>query len=228
MHSFSLETLIKYILDWSEVWALFIPLYIVLVVSKRQPALIKPVIIYLWLALVINLLADIIADFKTHLPTWAFSNNPLYNIHSLVRFACFSYFFITIEQQKITYILKLLPAVLLLFVIINFAFFEDFFDRTSLSGNLLTVESYLLLIYCMLYYLARLRDEDERIADRKDFWIVTGLSLYVVFNFFLFLFYKPLVDENPMLAVRMWNVHNIAYIIFCVLIAKAFYVPDSN
>ena len=118
--------------------------------------------------------------------------------------------------------------VLVAFVIINFSLFENFFNSASLSGNLLTVESYLLLIYCMLYYLFRLQDEDERIAGRKDFWIVTGLGLYVVFNFFLFLFYQPLLYENPVLAVQMWNVHNVAFIIFCILIAKAFYVPDSN
>src|SRR5689334_975978 len=100
MYTLSPGGFIVHLLDWSEVWAITIPLIVVLTLGKRQPAFIKPVIVYLWVALIINLLADIIADFKTYLPGWAYSNNPLYNIHSIVRFACFSYFFIGVEEGK--------------------------------------------------------------------------------------------------------------------------------
>ena len=58
-----------------------------------------------------------------------------------------------------------------------------------------------------------------------DFWVVTGLSIYVVINFFVFLFYVPLLTENPDLADRMWSIHNLAYITMCIFIAKAFYEP---
>ena len=37
----------------------------------------------------------------------------------------------------------------LAFLVINFIFFENFFNRDSFSGNLLTVEAYLLLVYCL-------------------------------------------------------------------------------
>lgn len=80
----------------------------------------------------------------------------------------------------------------------------------------------------MQYYLSQLHNEVERISDKKDFWVVTGLAIFVVINFFLFLFYVPMIEENPVLAGNMWNVHNVAYILFCILIAKALYVPDIN
>ena len=60
-------------------------------------------------------------------------------------------------------------------------------------------------------------------VDTPHFWIVTGLCVYVVVNFFVFLFYLPLLDVDFRLSVNMWNVHNIAFIIFCVFIAKGFY-----
>jgi hypothetical protein len=114
------------------------------------------------------------------------------------------------------------------FVIINFTFFENFFNPLHLSGNLLAAEGYLLLIYCMLYYLSRLKDEIEVLTSGKDFWVVTGLSIYVVINFFVFLFYVPMLKENPQLAINMWSVHNVAYIILCIFISKAFYATAAN
>ncbi len=218
---------LQLILDWSEVWALLIPLF-VLVVRGKQPPLLKPVIVYLWLALLFNFIADVIGDFKRYFPAWIQSNNPLYNVHSLVRFACFSYFFISLKQSSTNAIQKIIPFLSLLFVLINFSFFENFFNPMHLSGDLLAVEAYLLLIYCMLYYLLRLKKDVEVISGGKVFWVVTGLSIYVVINFFVFLFYLPMIKLNPMLADKMWTIHNIAYIIFCILIAKAFYVHNEH
>jgi hypothetical protein len=76
-----------------------------------------------------------------------------------------------------------------------------------------------------LYYLAKLRDEDDDLSRGPDFWVATGLSIYVVVNFFVFLFYVPMIDQNSSLADNIWNVHNIAYIILCIFITKAFYEP---
>lgn len=116
----------------------------------------------------------------------------------------------------------------MVFIIINFVFYENFFNYNILSGSLLAVEAYLLLIFCMEYYLSELNDEVENLLSSKNFWIVTGLGIYVVINFFIFLFYVPMIRENQLLAAQMWNVHNVAYLIFCILIAKSFYAPVSN
>ena len=145
-----------------------------------------------------------------------------------MRFTCFSYFFISLPQASFFTFRRFLPLLSLLFLIINFTYFEDFTNPAHLSGNLLATEAYLLLIYCMQYYLSQLRAEIEVISSGPDFWIVTGLSIYVVINFFVFLFYVPMIIENPFLADKIWDVHNIAYIIFCMFIIKAFYEPVRN
>jgi hypothetical protein len=44
-----------------------------------------------------------------------------------------------------------------------------------------------------------------------------------VVNFFVFLFYLPMIYVDVTLAVNIWNVHNIAFITFCLLLTKAFY-----
>lgn len=221
--------IVTLILDWSEVWALLIPLFF-LMFGNKQPSLLSPVIVYLWLALVLNLFGDVITDFKKpyHFPAWLQSNNPIYNIHSVVRFTCFSYFFISLPQLQFKTLKKVIAIVFLLYSIIDFAFFENFFYPDHLSGNLLSAEAYLLLIYCMLYYLGVLNDEDDIAFKGPVFWIVTGLSIYVVINFFVFLFYVPMITQNRVLATGIWNVHNVAYIILCLFIARALYATTGK
>lgn len=214
-------------LDWSEVWALLIPLT-VLLFRRGRPRFLRPVIIYLLLALFINTIIDVIVFYKVYFPDWLQSNNPFYNLHSVMRLACFSIFFIGLPQTSFVTIKKVLAVLSLLFIIINFIFFENFFNPDYFSGNLLTVEAYLLLVYCMLYYLSELRDVDNAITGGPAFWIVTGLSIYVVINFFVFLFYLPMIYVNRLLAENIWNVHNIAFIIFCIFLTKAFYGPFRN
>ncbi|HEU5165387.1 MAG TPA: hypothetical protein VFU29_07600 [Chitinophagaceae bacterium] len=221
------------ILDWSEVWALLIPLT-VLLFFRPQPATLKPVIIYLWIAFILNIGIDIIMILrdnrldwvKTHFPEWLKTNNPLYNVHSVARFICFSIYFIQLPHASFTKLKKLLAVASAIFIVINFSIFENFLNPRSFSSNLLATEAYLLLVYCMLYYLSELKDDSKNLFNGPDFWVVTGLSIYVVVNFFVFLFYLPMIDVDLELAVNIWNVHNIAFIIFCVFIAKGLYGSD--
>lgn len=214
-------------LDWSEVWALLIPLT-VLLLFKKQPRYLKPVVIYVCLAFVINLTGNILGDYGKDLglPSFLQRNTFMYNTHSIVRLACFSAFFILLKQPYLVTLKKVVPLLSLLFVIINFAFFEDFNSEYHLSGRLLATEAFLLLLYCLQYYLFKLNEDIEAPKREADFWMVTGLSIYVVINFFVFLFYVPMINKNLRLAEKMWDYHNIAYIILCIFIAKAFY--DSH
>jgi hypothetical protein len=224
-----MSKILEIIFDWSEVWALLIPLFFI-VFRHKQPASLKPVIIYLWLALVLNLCGDAIGDFKKiyHLPHWLQSNNPLYNIHSVVRFACFSYFFISLPQPQFKTFKKIIVLVFVVYFIIDFAFFEHFFLYDHLSGNLLSAEAYALLIYGMLYYLAVLNDENDAPFKGPVFWIATGLCIYVVVNFFVFLFYVPMINQDINLTLGIWKVHNAAYIILCLFITRAFYATNRT
>ena len=214
-------------MNWSEVWAPLIPL-VLLLFKRNQPFFLKPVIVYLVFAVFINLAGDIIGAFPRYLPSWLQSNNPLYNVHSVIRFICFSYFFTALRQTSFIKLRYILPVVSLLIIIINFRYVENFGNPSHLSGNLLAAEAYLLLIYCMQYYLAKLRDEVDDLTSGPDFWVVTSLSIYVVVNFFVFLFYVPMLNQDITLAINIWYIHNLAYIVLCVFITKAFYEPAGH
>jgi hypothetical protein len=212
------------LMNWSEVWAPLVPLT-VLLYKKNQPRFLTPVIVYLFLALMINLAGDLIDALKHYLPYWLQSNNPLYNVHSIIRLICFSYFFAVLPYTPTKRLKFIISVVSVLVILINFGFIENFGNPSHLSGNLLAAEAYLLLVYCMQYYLAKLKNEEDDVSSGADFWVVTGLAIYVVVNFFVFLFYVPMLDQNIRLAINIWYLHNVAYIVLCIFITKAFYEP---
>lgn len=178
------------VLLWSEVWAILIPL-IVLQVKQGQPASLRPVIIYVWIAFLLNLAIDVIMTINIYFKNDYLSNNPLYNLQSVARFICFSFYFIKIQPGNFLRLKKTITLLALIILILNFLFVENFFNYFSFSGNLLATEAYLLLVFCMLWYLGELKDNDENLFNSPHFWVVTGLSIYVVVNFFVFLFICP-------------------------------------
>lgn len=209
-------------LDWSEVWALLIPIA-VLLWRRHQPPTLRPVIIYLWLALIINIAIDVIMVMNGRVQGIEFSNNPLYNSHSVIRFVCFSIFFMLLPGASFNKIKLGIAIIAGASLLVNFIFIENFFNFDAFSGNLLAAEAYLLLVYCMFYYLNELKDDEKNLFAGPEFWVVTGLAIYVVVNFFVFLFYLPMIYIDRDLAINIWNVHNIAFIIFCLFISRAFY-----
>lgn len=220
------------IYDWCEVWAPLIPLFVWMKYPK-QPAYFKPLFIYLWIAILLSLVADIgwkIKDYiskdfyKTHDLPWLEDNNYLYNIHSVVRFICFGFFFSRLESSSNSKILKVLPWLGLGFVLVNFIFFESFFGGESISSLLFATEAGLLLLYCLHYFLSGLQGEIMQSSKAPEYWVVLGLSIYVVLNFFYFLFYQTLIDEgHGKLVADLWYAHNATFIILCIFIAKGFY-----
>src|ERR1700741_3192173 len=105
---------------WSEVWALLIPLTIFLFKRKSITGILKPVVYYLFVALVLNFIADFIWRFQSptrlNLPEWLQNNIPVYHIHSIVRLILFAWFFNLLKEPFLAKIKKNIPPVFLLFV----------------------------------------------------------------------------------------------------------------
>jgi hypothetical protein len=211
------------VFDWAEVWALLMPLA-VLFRYRKQPSLYRLMIIYVWISLLINLVIDLTWKLRTYLPSDLNSNNYLYNTHAVVTFVLFSLYFIKLNQPFMLMIKKAIPIIFLAFLIINFFFFEKFFDYWKFSSRLLAIEAVLLLVYCLLYYFYKVKDENESMTmQQPDFWIVTGLGIYVAVNFFIFLLYNELTVLTSQFAIQIWNVHNISYVVFNFFLARGLY-----
>jgi hypothetical protein len=225
--------IIHKILETSEVWALLIPL-VFWPARKSAFKYLRPVKWFILFALFINTLIVLIYYFRKEwtAPYFLESNNYLYNLQSVVRFFCFTLFFILLPQRSLRLVKIGLTLAFVIFLVINFTFFEDFMYSESFSGRVLAIEVSLLLLFCMLYYFEILNDHpaktEETIHRPPSFWIVTGLSIYVVINFPIFLFYRAMLNQFVNFAVGIWDLHNISFIIFCIFLARAFYVARKT
>ena len=219
-------------MDWSEVWALFIPL-IFLFKFKKQPSYLFPIVIFIFISLYVNFLIDLSWKGKHafNFPDWFKVNTYFYNALSIIRFLLFSLFFIKLSQPAHSLIIKVILALFLIFVIINFSFFEKFVNywydvngklKATLSSKLLTVESIGMLFYCIRYYFNKLQEDKSESTRPPDFWVVTGLSIYYVSSFLIFLFYQSLLKYSQPFAVLIWKIPDITFLILCIFIAKSF------
>ena len=201
------------ILDYSEVWATIFPILIWCIKKPKQDFLV-PVKIYLLLAVILNILIDL-AYFEIFT-----DNNFLYNITSIFRLFSFMWFFALFNipsDKKIQFALFFIAASL---ITINFIFIDLF---KSFSSKTFTLEGIMLIIFCVLYFLRKLKSDEISSSFDASLYIVTGLAVYEAVCFPIFLFYDMLIEKTKGYAVDIWNVHNIAYIVFCLFIARAFY-----
>lgn len=212
-------------IDWSEVWSLLIPLATILWV-KKIPAAARPIFIYVCVALLLNFLQDYF--WKKRL-VFSFSSTPgdniiFYNLHSIARFILFGWFFINIKQPFLPTLKKIVLVAFIIISQVNFIFFERI---TSFSSRILGLEAGGILFYCLLYYLNLLMQEDTS-TEKKDatFWLVTGISIYIVISFPLFLFYKTLSVKFQDFAIGIWGLHNVVYCVLCIFIARYFYAVN--
>jgi hypothetical protein len=195
--------------------------------KREMAAYLKPVRWYVLIALVLNLGIMLIWKYKDE---WdigktdlLYSNNFLYNIHSITRLVLFSLFFILLKKRFMHRIKMILPALFIALAVINFIFFEDFFNRNLFSTRMLAIEAGILLFYCLQYYIfLNLEERTGTLNQQKGFWVVTGLFIFVAACFFIFLFYSYLTAADKKFAVDIWDVHNLAYIILGICLAISF------
>ena len=227
-----MNTYVQSILNWAEVWGLALPLFFI-IIRKNIPDYLQPVRLYVILAFILNICSNVVWKFKDNFGfepgDFFWSNNFLYNTHSIVRLLLFSWFFILLKQPFIPRIKLILPVMFMAFVLVNFTLHENFFNRQMLSSRLLATEAAILLFYCLQYFIYLLvEDRSHSLAKQPGIWVVTGLSIYVAACFFIFLFYTYLIQLDIDFAVSIWNVHNLAYIILCIFLARAFYEPERH
>jgi hypothetical protein len=210
----------KTILDWSEAWAPLIPLA-VWMRHREQPRYLKPVVLYVGFSLVTNVAIDLIWKLRLVIPVPYNSNNWLYNVHSVGRFLLMAAFFIRLRQPFLR-VVKWVGVVFFIgFVVVDFGWFERFFDYANLSSRLLAMEAGLLLFYCLQYYFYKVKEDLEIGRGQPDFWVVTGLGIYVAINFFIFLLYTELSVYYTRFAVDIWSIHNVSYVLLHICLAKA-------
>lgn len=213
------------ILDWSEVWALLIPLLIIVRYRPKGKSA-GPLTGYVIAGFLLNLLAICMVEFHQYVPGWMYiddfiNNNIVYNTHSLVRVLFLSAYILAVRPYRFPVLLKTLLAAYLVFILINFSFFSSPF---YLDTKLFAAESIVLLLMCFTYFFHSLHDESKtNWLKHPAFIVCTGVCLYEVITFFIFLFFYPLSITNTSFFVVTMRIYTLAFILLCILLAVALY-----
>lgn len=215
-----MNPLIEQILNWSEVWSLIIPLTVILI-YKPSGNQSKPLVLYIIVALLLNSIAFVIAEFHKSLPSWLKDNNIYYNLHSIARVIFLSWYIIRVRPYRSLLQLQLLLVAYFIFLLVNFIFLDNI---SVLSSQLFSAESIVLLLLSISYLLRSIQDDSEtNWIKHPSFIAVTGISLYEAASFFIFLFFWPLFEENPEFGNLTMSIHIVMYIILCIMLALALY-----
>ncbi len=199
---------------------MLIPLAIILLYQKPVPET-RPVIVYVYVALIINLAATIMFVFHSDMPSFLKNNNICYNIHSIVRVLFFSWYLHKLHLPKLQRLIKMATPLYIGFVLINFIFFESPFFISSL---LFSAESIFILVLCLFYFFHSIQDDSEtEWTGHPSFTISAGIGFFEAITFFIFLFYNPLYVENRKFGKLTFTIHNFTYVIFCIMLAIALY-----
>ncbi len=215
-----MDDIIKSIRDWSEVWSLFIPLAVIVIYRNRLEGM-KLIILYVMVALFLNLSATILYVYHKSMPPLLRNNNILYNLHSFARVAFFSWYIIQIRHHRYALAYKLILACYLAFVIFNFTAVDS---PLYFSSRLFTAESIVLLVLCLSFFIRSMQDDSEiNWLKHPSFLVCTGIALYEAINFFIFLFFYPLLEKDREFGKMTMTIHHIVFTVLCLMLALALY-----
>jgi len=204
---------------WSEVWALLIPL-IILLIFKPKGKSIRPLIIYVYVGFGLNLISTILYVYHYQMPVFLQNNNIYYNLHSIARVIFFSWFILSIRSQKSLFFYRILILAYGIFIVANFAFFENIL---FLSSHIHTIESITLIVLCSIFFLNTIWDNsDINWLSRSSFFVCAAIGLYEVIGLFIFLFFYELAGKDKEFGQITMLIRKISLIILCLLLCLSF------
>jgi hypothetical protein len=210
---------------WSEVWGLLIPLIVIGFIRPKGKD-IRLLIAYVISAFILNFSAIFTLVYPNLVPNFLkYNNNVFYNVHSFIMVIFFSLYIISTRKYKSAFILKILLVIYFVFVILNFTFLEPLL---ILSTRHFTTGSIVLLIMCLYYFIHSIQEESQtNWLKHPSFIICSAILMYEAITFFIYLFFYPMFNEvynkDLSFASLMMRIYQIAFVIFCILLAMALY-----
>lgn len=213
------------ILNSAEVWGLLIPL-ICIILWKPQNKALKPLIAYVIIALILNSIATLSWFFNTQMPDFLQNNNVFYNLHSIARVIFLTWFLVNITNPFLKRLSKLVLGLYVIFVLVNFTFFESIF---FISTRLFICQSILLLFLYITNLLRSLKEDTRTNWTREpSFLVTTGVLIYEASTFFVWLFIMELSVTDPQFGLFCLDLYKIFFVIFCLFLTAAIYRAEKH
>lgn len=212
---------LKLIWEWSEGWAMLIPLLAILI-FRPKGRYVWLLITYILLAFAINFFAQLVLQCYYLFPnSFSNNNNIYYNVHVVLRVLILGWYIISVRPYKYYKLHKALLFLFIVFTLINFIFFES---PLLLSIRLFAAGNITLIICCVSYFLRSiLEDSTVNWLKHPSFIVCTAVCLYEAVTFFIFLFIYPLSYTDPEFGLVTLRIYQVILVIFGILLAIALY-----
>lgn len=142
-------------------------------------------------------------------------------IIELVVFTVLIRIFILNEKMKI--VLRYLPIIFFTFLIATFIIKANFNFSQPFIQQVFTIQAFFLIIPCIFYYIDLFnREPSLELLNEPSFWIVTGLSFFMVCTLPFSIFGEYIMRSNYKLYLELFSIFNIFYCLLFVMIIRSY------
>lgn len=187
-----------------------------LIYYKKLGKALHALIVYLCIALLINIAGIIMASYNKN-------NLPLLHLYTAFELVAVTWYykraFCTLLADKLSRIIMIVYPVL---CVINFCFFQSIYQFNTYTRPL---EAIIIIAFSTLYLSGQQNRNYKQITPDAGRWVASGFLLYFGSSFFQFVF-SNVLSKHTSHDVRliMWNIHDtfvlIMYLIFFIAIQR--------
>lgn len=183
---------------------------------KQLSKALHALIIYLGIALLINIAGIIMATYNKN-------NLPLLHLYTAFELVAVTWYyqraFNTPLADKYCRIIMIVYPIL---CVINFSFFQSIYQFNTYTRPL---EALIIIAFSTMYLSGQHNLNHQQISPEAGRWVASGFLLYFGSSFFQFIF-SNVISKHASRDVRliMWNIHDtfvmIMYLIFFIAIQR--------
>lgn len=130
-------------------------------------------------------------------------------------------YLLSIESVKPMRFLRYLLYSYFIFLLINFIFFDNIFYLSTAQHS---AESILILIFSISFFLHLIIDDEADYKTVKPaLFFSMGIGLYESINFFIYLFFYPVLNSDYNFATTIYDASQYSFILYWVMTGLAIY-----
>jgi ABC-type bacteriocin/lantibiotic exporter with double-glycine peptidase domain len=124
---------------------------------------------------------------------------------------------------------RLLPAVVAVFALASLFSYANPASLYEFNSVQRFAESLLIIGLVLLYFYKVIRELVIVHLEREPlFWVSVGLLLYFSGNVFIFVSSNYVLQHSKSLSLRLWNIHELLYMVLYGLYAWALWMKPST
>lgn len=210
-----------YLNRWIEVWPYLLPLSIFFF-QRHKNKNTRLLFIFTCIAFILSLAGTITWRYAYLFPESFKNNNILYNAGSIVRTVFPALYILQLPSIKPLRYLWYIFSGYILFILLSFFFWDDIFILSTIQHS---AESILILIFTISFYLHLIVDDEINLKSViAPLVFCTGISVYSSVNFFIYLFFYPVLNTDEHFSYKIYNASLYSLVFYWLMTGLAIYL----